>query len=215
MLTAGHIPAAILAGGRSSRFGSDKALVELDGQPLLQRLRAQLQATGRQVWVVADRRQRYAQLGIECLVDCAADRGPLAGVASGLQQRLQVGKGWLLVLTCDQAVWRESWCEQLLQQLTVAEDEPACDAVHFAARNAHGKLQCEPFPSLLHTRLLPRVLQHVSDGPASMRALLAAVATRAVPVDVTPRAWSFNTPDEWQRLQPGGPPGAVRSPHLG
>ncbi len=50
--------AYLLAGGKSSRFGSNKALVTIDGQPLLLGLIASLKNTEHQVHVVADRVDR-------------------------------------------------------------------------------------------------------------------------------------------------------------
>lgn len=80
----------VLAGGASSRFGSDKLAVTLDGRPLLQHaLEAVAEVAGRIVIVIAP--EAPAPSVPESLAgrvviarDAAAYGGPLAGLAAGL-----------------------------------------------------------------------------------------------------------------------------------
>ncbi len=71
---------AIFAGGKSSRFGSDKALAVLNGQPLIAHVAASLALQCDAVIVVG-----RAQDGYRCIEDRPApDMGPLAGLAAAL-----------------------------------------------------------------------------------------------------------------------------------
>lgn len=97
--------AIVLAGGRSSRFGSDKALALFRGEPLiahvLRGLREADAARGfapgtgadfaqglgagfAQVAVVAKEPERYAAFGTELLRDTSPLETPLAGLEAGL-----------------------------------------------------------------------------------------------------------------------------------
>jgi molybdenum cofactor guanylyltransferase len=95
----------ILAGGRSQRFGSDKALARLDGVTLLERVLARLAPACVEVAVSAPpdgpTEALAHQLGLTCLEDPAGSpRGPLSGILAGLawaQGRDDV----LLTLPCD------------------------------------------------------------------------------------------------------------------
>jgi molybdopterin-guanine dinucleotide biosynthesis protein A len=194
-------PAFILAGGRSSRFGSDKALVELEGQPLLMRLRDTLRQQGHAVSIIADRQDRYQQLGLMCLIDSAPNSGPLGGVAAALQYRLALGPGWILVLSCDQVVWRGEWFEQLARQTANSAGRLACDAVHFISCEAGGGERIEPLPCMLHTRLLTAVLARLQHRELSLQKLLASVSAHGVATEANPRQWSFNTLDELHAVQ--------------
>lgn len=215
-LRAVDCPVVVLAGGRSSRFGSDKALVEVDGQPLLRTLVDALHRQGHPaVSIVADRADRYQQLGLTCLVDHTPDCGPLGGVATALQQRLQSGPGWLLLVSCDQLVFRPEWFEQLalhavssqLQNLKQhlnpqlrLQEQIEHDVVHFVSGGVSGEGRVEPLPSLLHTRLLPTVLERLERRELSLQKLFAGVAAAGVRADSTPGDWTFNTPHELQQL---------------
>jgi len=80
--------AVVLAGGESIRFGSDKALAQLRGQPLVARVLSGLRAAGfAQVAVAAKDPGKYAALasGAELLTDVRPLQTPLAGLATGLR----------------------------------------------------------------------------------------------------------------------------------
>ena len=80
--------AVVLAGGQSVRFGSDKALAEFRGEPLLKHVLRGLRAAGfAQIALAAKDAQRYAPVaeGIELLDDGHAGQTPLAGLAAGLK----------------------------------------------------------------------------------------------------------------------------------
>jgi molybdopterin-guanine dinucleotide biosynthesis protein A len=84
---------AVLAGGRSSRFGSDKALAEFDGHTLLARAVDTLAGWCEYVIVVG-----RAQAPAPTLPDWPhADMGPLGGIAAAL--RYAADEGYAAVLT--------------------------------------------------------------------------------------------------------------------
>lgn len=92
-----RILGAILAGGRSSRFGSDKALATLDGRALIDRV---IEALALQVdaLVVVGR----THPGIACIPDRPApDMGPLGGIAAALHHATVHGFAQVLTVPCD------------------------------------------------------------------------------------------------------------------
>lgn len=85
---------AVLAGGRATRFGSDKALAEIGGQTLLALAIQALQRSCDRVVVVG----RDAA-SVDTIPDWPApDLGPLAGIAASL--RHAEAAGFDAVLTC-------------------------------------------------------------------------------------------------------------------
>jgi molybdenum cofactor guanylyltransferase len=78
--------AIVLAGGRSSRMGAPKALLDWHGGTLVRRITGILQRLADPVVVVHSNGQELPQLpGVERVVDRAPDRGPLEGIAAGLR----------------------------------------------------------------------------------------------------------------------------------
>lgn len=99
------IAGLVLAGGLSSRFGSEKATAVLDGRSLLDHALDAL-AGCMPLAVSAPAGSGAAALaherGLAVLADDpAAPRGPLAGVRAGLAWAAGQGAGWLAVVPCD------------------------------------------------------------------------------------------------------------------
>jgi molybdenum cofactor guanylyltransferase len=102
------VAAMILAGGKSSRMGRDKATIEIDGIPLLRRIYdvvASCHSGGirsiARIHVVTPWVERYREvLPIDCNFIAEQDphRGPLVGFAQGLSQ---IEADWVLLLACD------------------------------------------------------------------------------------------------------------------
>ncbi|MCP4808402.1 MAG: molybdenum cofactor guanylyltransferase [Proteobacteria bacterium] len=81
--------AAVLAGGVSRRFGTDKARFEVDGIPMVLRVANAMTAAGLDVVVIAQDR-RLEDLGLRCLVEPPGERHPLRGVVHGLEHGVRV-----------------------------------------------------------------------------------------------------------------------------
>jgi molybdopterin-guanine dinucleotide biosynthesis protein A len=92
-----HFSAVLLAGGKSSRMGRDKAALVVADEPLWRRQLATLVATGADaVFISGPADGPWA--GVECVADDVKDAGPLAGIAAGLRR---CASPWLLVLAVD------------------------------------------------------------------------------------------------------------------
>jgi molybdopterin-guanine dinucleotide biosynthesis protein A len=76
--------AAILAGGKSSRMGREKALIEVDGQPLIARVAALLAPIFPQICVVTSQPDVAYAAGHPAITDTYANHGPLGGIHSAL-----------------------------------------------------------------------------------------------------------------------------------
>jgi molybdopterin-guanine dinucleotide biosynthesis protein A len=93
----------IFVGGASSRMGSPKGLLEVDGDPLAARLARLARALDPSEVVLVGERDEYAHLGLPMLRD-GGSRGPLtgAGPLGGLVSLLEhAGPRWALALSCD------------------------------------------------------------------------------------------------------------------
>ena len=78
--------AVVLAGGRSSRMGRSKALLDWHGSTTLRRITGILQRVASPVVVVHAEGQTLPALpGAELVVDASPGRGPLEGMAAGMR----------------------------------------------------------------------------------------------------------------------------------
>ena len=84
---AGGAGGAVLCGGRSERFGRDKALIDFGGRPLAEHVGRVLESAGCRpvVFVGGDGERLTATTGREFVADTWPGEGPLAGVIAALQ----------------------------------------------------------------------------------------------------------------------------------
>lgn len=78
-----RLSAVLLAGGKSSRMGRDKAFLEVEGEPLWQRqLETLRRLSPEQLMLAGPRRTEWSEC--EIVADETDDAGPLGGVAAAL-----------------------------------------------------------------------------------------------------------------------------------
>ncbi len=104
-MSACDLAALILAGGQSSRLGTDKALLDWQGQPLLQRVATTAAAIAPTVSVLTPWPDRYWLLlgdTVTWLPETQPGAGPLVALSDGLQQlAAQRSPAWIWALACD------------------------------------------------------------------------------------------------------------------
>ncbi len=144
-----NVTGYILVGGASSRFGSDKALVELGGHPMCVRMSATLQALFLpEVWLVGDP-IKYRNLGLRCMPDLWSGEGPLGGILTALRHAETEGSAeYNLILSCDMPFLSEHWLKELLSRAFRSEAQVVM------AKSQHG---LEPLCAVWHTKALATV----------------------------------------------------------
>ncbi len=140
----------VLAGGRSTRMGRDKALLSFGDQSLVARALSILRAAGLQVGVAGTR----SALDVEAPVflDASPDLGPLSGVCAALSQ---TKAEWSAFLPIDMPLVPPSLLDYMLQNAIVTEREVTVLSVCGFAQT---------FPAVLHRAALPSLLNSLQSG---------------------------------------------------
>jgi molybdopterin-guanine dinucleotide biosynthesis protein A len=79
------VTGVILAGGKSSRFGSNKALVRVKGVRLIERTVRVMKAVFQEVLLVTNTPADYAFLELPMVQDLIKGLGPMGGIYTGLE----------------------------------------------------------------------------------------------------------------------------------
>ncbi len=88
----------VLAGGQSSRLGTDKSLINVNGRPLIEQVVAKLASLGDEVIIVTNSPEKYRHLGVRLVGDVYPGKGALGGIYSGLKAAAYT---YSLVVACD------------------------------------------------------------------------------------------------------------------
>jgi len=105
-----NVAAFVLAGGASSRMGRDKALLELDGVPMIVRMARLAEPHVASVTLVGPP-ERYAHLGLCVVADRWQGTGPLGGIVTALGVS---ESHWNLILGCDLPYLTAEWLVWLI-----------------------------------------------------------------------------------------------------
>ncbi|WP_242205716.1 molybdenum cofactor guanylyltransferase [Aestuariivivens insulae] len=105
-----HITGIVLAGGKSTRMGTDKGLMEYNQKPFVQYCIDALKPLVSEIIIVSDH-SGYDVFGYERIEDNIKNAGPLAGVYSGLKHSKTA---YNLVLSCDVPLIKTAILKQLI-----------------------------------------------------------------------------------------------------
>ena len=183
----------MLAGGKSLRLGRDKALEQIGGQRLIERVIERLSRLGDDIIVVTASKNQLPDLGVRQVHDCYPGRGALVGIYTGVKEATSSHN---LVVACDMPFLRCEPIAFLLGQLTVEDAVIPCwdDDI-------------EPLHAVYATALRPRMGEALRCGLRSVREFLPQISVRYVPEAVMREVRgaeeslrNVNTPEEAARF---------------
>ena len=128
------IETIILAGGKSSRMGQDKALLTVQEKPFLTHIYEQTIQFSEQVYIVTPWKNKYTGLvpnSCQFINESSPFQGPLAAFAEALPY---IQTEWVLLLACDLPYLDLTIIEIWLTQLRTIP----LDAIAFLAPNEKG-----------------------------------------------------------------------------
>ncbi|MDX8338341.1 molybdenum cofactor guanylyltransferase [Draconibacterium sp. IB214405] len=157
-----QITTIILAGGKSKRMGTDKALLELDGETLLQRSINLCKPFSSEL-LISSNHQSHTTFGYRVVEDEIKNCGPIGGIYSCLKQS---SNDWNLVLSVDAAYVDSNFLEFLLSN---TGDSDA--VVPFTEKGA------EPLIALYNKSMCPTMEIKLKSGDYRMQNLLKEANT--------------------------------------
>ncbi|MBK5273770.1 MAG: formate dehydrogenase accessory sulfurtransferase FdhD [Desulfuromonadales bacterium] len=188
------VSAAILAGGTSSRMGTNKALLEVDGTPIITRIYQTLARLFHEVIIVTNSPEEYAFLPCRTVPDIFPGYGSIAGLHSALTHS---SSERTFVTACDMPGLNPA----LIRLLCVADE----GAVAIVPTNREGLR--EPLHAVYNRSVLPALEAAIRANDMSILNLLDKIRTTVVSQDqfkgVAGGEDSFrnlNTPEEYRRL---------------
>jgi molybdopterin-guanine dinucleotide biosynthesis protein A len=191
---------AVLAGGRSRRFGAPKARATVGGRPLVERAFSALREVVPEVLVVANDPAMAAGTGGEVRPDAIPGGGPLSGIHTALRWAAERGGDAALCVATDMPFLSPALLRALLRRALETE------APIVAPEGPD--LAPEPLCALYSTACLPEIEVRLGRGERALRALLSALGAERLPLAEV-RRWgdpallflNVNTPQEHRRAE--------------
>jgi len=186
-----NVSAIVLAGGRSSRFKRDKALILWEGKPLIVRLVDMLKRMFGEIIVVTGDDRRYEDL-LDVIVvdDLIKGKGPLGGIHAGLSSS---SNDYNLIVPCDMPLLDERVISLLLDEID--------GRARIILPVVRGYV--EPLVGIYHRDCIPFAEMLLKGGKLKVLGLMDFVPTKLIPesrvLEVDPDLTSFlnlNRPED-------------------
>lgn len=177
--------AIILAGGKSSRMGVDKAFMELDGKTLLHRQIEKVVKLGvRDILISGPKSMRVPVWPV--IPDVYPDCGPIGGIHACLSAASSEA---CLVLSVDTPL------------VPVEELEKLCNSHMEGFTLLCNKGKAEPLIGVYDSKIAPTLEKMIKEGQYSVRALSQYFSVQLVPY-TGPEEYlcNCNTPEDFQRM---------------
>ena len=171
-----RVTGIILAGGKSSRLGRDKAWEDVGGQRIIDRVIGALQSSCDEVLIIGDRPERQNELSLPKCIQYRSDelkgRGSIGGLYTGLTASDTL---WSLVVACDMPfISRE-----LIRFMLSIISKNRCDAI---VPVINGRYQ--PTHALYNSTCIPFIEKNISSGNFRMDSYFDEIYLEEISEDV-------------------------------
>jgi molybdopterin-guanine dinucleotide biosynthesis protein A len=190
MMNNTNIEAFILAGGKSSRMGYDKGLLEVAGRPMIAHLLITLQSLGLKTTIVSSNAQ-YQLFGVQLVSDIIPEQGPMGGLLTALTY---AQSPFVLLLSCDMPFVEASSLQLLCQHAL----ENSITVSHIEGRN-------NPMPAIYPVSLKDSVQKAIDLQQLKISQWLFMQNTVEITLNETNRHGvstyiNLNSPDDINKL---------------
>lgn len=190
---------AVLAGGRSRRYGSPKALARVGGVRLIERAVQAVAAAADCTVIVASEQEPYGYLGLPVRGDERPDTGPLGGIHAAVRWARMDGFAAALVVACDMPFVPAGLLRELASHVGPA-------AVSVPASPSRRGL--EPLCAAYGTECLAAIESALDRGDRSVISFFEAVDVRILPLQAVSRwgdpsrlFYNVNRPQDRRRAE--------------
>jgi molybdenum cofactor guanylyltransferase len=188
-----QVTALILAGGQSSRMGTDKALLPWQGIPLVQKVVEVAQECCTTVCIVTPWPERYRHLvssSIHWCLEAPGNTGPLIALARGFET---VQTHWVLLLACDMPQLDPKVLSNWIAQLPTQDSDSTA-----IAYVPYYQSRWEPLCGFYRIAGRSALKTFVAEGGRSFQTWLGHVEAVPIEVDdeIASMLYNCNTPED-------------------
>lgn len=155
-----HLTGVVLCGGRSRRFGTNKAFAAYEGEHFLERILAVMRRVFRQVLIVANEPERFDGFSAPVVRDILSYQGPAGGIVTALHHVRTPG---IFVVACDMPLLTDAVILYLLNE------DDGSPLVAYCCENG-----VEPLCAIYRLPLLSLLVDRIASSRRDLRSLSAS-----------------------------------------
>lgn len=176
--------AVILAGGKSRRFGKDKALASFGEKSLIEHIYFLLEPLFDEVFIISDNTEKYHCTGARVLPDLHKESGPLGGLHAALSA---AEEGYVFITACDMP---------FISKVLITEMQKIIEKSHPEAVVTSHKGFIEPFHAFYSTELIDKIEKRLKSSPCGLLAFLRTISPAIIETKNEQAFVNINTPED-------------------
>ncbi|MBL7890771.1 MAG: molybdenum cofactor guanylyltransferase [Bacteroidia bacterium] len=175
------ITGIILAGGKSSRMGFDKGLIEINNKPMVQYIIDQLKLITDTILIISNNNE-YNKFGHTVHADLIKNVGPIGGILTGLEYSQTK---YNMVISCDTPFIKKNTLTELVKKIDKYD-------VIIASNKGEAHPLCGIYSKTIANQL--RVL--IENRQFKIRKAIQQFNTKVVEFETTSQFVNINTKEE-------------------
>lgn len=160
----------ILAGGKSSRMGEDKAFLQLGSRTMIEELISRLSERFAKLIIIANTIEKYRKFDLEVFSDIIPEKGPLGGIYTALARS---DTFYNFIFACD---------APFVDQGLIAQMAGERDGADIVVPRHNGRL--EPLHAIYSKNCLGPIERRLRRGDLKIADLFCDVDTKVVELQV-------------------------------
>jgi len=169
MIEKENITGIILSGGKSSRMGSDKAMLKLNGLTFIECIINAMKPIVSKIMIVSDF-DNHNYFGCQKVEDSLKDAGPLSGLYSGLKNSTTQ---FNLVLSCDIPLIKIEVLRKLVES----------DYQNFDVTQIQSDKKSMPLIAIYKKDCMTKCLELLEQNERRLRVAVAQFKTKSIDID--------------------------------
>ncbi len=182
--------AIIMAGGESCRMGTDKTMLSIKGQSIIEVICGQLRGSFDEILISANETAKFAFLGLKVVPDKVPERGPLMGISSALEAS---SNEYNFVVACDIPKINMTCVNRML---TEAIESRADIVIPVTGRDKY-----EPLFAVYRKRAIEAINKTLSSGKNKIIDVFPLCTVKRIEMDDTDWLINLNTKADYENFQ--------------
>ncbi len=184
------VTAIIMAGGESCRMGTDKSMLSVKGQSIIELICEQVRDSFDEILISANQVEKFAFLGIKVVPDKVPEQGPLMGIASALEAS---ANEYNFVVACDIPKINLTFVNRMLTEAI----ESRADIVVPVT----GKEKYEPLFAIYRKSTLEAINKTLSSGKHKISDVFSLCRVKYIKMEGTDWFINLNTMADYKEFQ--------------
>jgi len=182
--------AIIMAGGESCRMGTDKSMLSIKGQSIIELICEQVRDSFDEILISANQVEKFSFLGFKVVPDKVREQGPLMGIASALEAS---ANEYNFVVACDIPKINLTFVNRMLTEAI----ESRADIVVPVT----GKEKYEPLFAIYRKSTLEAINKTLSSGKHKISDVFSLCRVKYIKMESTDWFINLNTMADYKEFQ--------------